>query len=84
MLDDGGELVPLDPRETATGAGQGAGVARIEVQIRTADADGLRPDDDVPRAGWPRFGHIIDNHHARGPGHGSQHLRWSLPPQARR
>ena len=80
LLDDGGELVPLDPREEGTGAGQGAGIARVEVQVRTADADGLRPNDDIPRAGRSRFRHLIDNHHARGLGHGCQHLRWSLPP----
>ena len=80
LLDHGGELVPLDPGEKGTGAGQGAGIARIEVQIRAADADGLRPNNDIPRAGRSRFRHLIDNHHARGLGHGCQHLRWSPPP----
>ena len=80
LLDDGGELVALDPREEGAGAGQGADIARVHMQVRPADADDLRPNDDILRSGRSRFRHLIDNHHARSLGHRCQHLRCSLPP----
>ena len=75
VFDDRGHLVTLDPRVEVACAGKRAHVARKEVEVGSADANRLRPHDNVPGTGLARSGNVFDHHLTRCPGHCGQHIQ---------
>src|SRR5216683_4188324 len=78
VLDDGTQLVTLNARIEVASAGKSAYAARIQMNVRPADPDHLRPHDDLSPASRTRLGNVIDHHLTGRSRHRREHLR---PPR---
>jgi hypothetical protein len=62
IFDDRGHFVTLNPRIEVAGAGKRAHVTGKQMEVRSADAHRLRPDDNVPGTGRSRIGNVLQHH----------------------